>query len=145
MFNPHKSGTTAVVFLFSLCISFALIVLLSARENILLRTGGTALVLLIHSGVLYAAGRGITISGRKRDEVQEETENGTVGVLIPVEDESDLGELLEVEEGEPAFELPVKEEETVQQPQYSDKKNDEPLEELESCEESVEELESVDE
>lgn len=147
MHNPRKNGTTAVIILLSLCISIVFIYLISGMGNPLLKAGGIALVLILHSGLLIRISRGLTVSSRKQDRVEPERENGNLGVLIPVEDESDLGELLEVEESAPAFQAAEKEEkdtEPAQQRVIAGNDASEKLEELESCEDPVEELEAVE-
>ncbi|MBB6480973.1 hypothetical protein [Spirochaeta isovalerica] len=148
MKNTVKKGRGAAILIMALAFSLFLIDRLFLIENRTLHLAGTLAVLLFYSLVLRVSGKNhkhdIPVP---LDEDSLSDDSSAPGVLIPVEDESDLGELIEVggdvpeynpfqpEIREDIYRLPVA------VPYTPDS---EPIEELEAFEEPVEELEPVD-
>jgi len=148
MENTVKKGRVAAFLIITLALSAFLIDRLFLTGNRLLHLTGTVGILLFFSLVMIALlkishEKKMTSASDDRDEDQS-----VPGVLIPVEDESDLGELIEVDGDVPAytpFENPEREPSRhyrISEPVTSDT---EALEELEAFDEPVEELEAVEE
>lgn len=152
MKEPGKRGRYILLPIISLIAVSALLTAFSQIDLIPVRAAVMTALLLFHSAVMLFSLRrrnGAEFLKRRADGSPDEETAEPVGTLIPMEDESDLGELIEVDDRENGIAVAVhyEPEEPVSMlfPVAESLLNNENLEELEACEDSVEELEAVDE
>ncbi|MBN2655623.1 MAG: hypothetical protein JXR86_01080 [Spirochaetales bacterium] len=148
MKSAVKKGRGAFILIVSLALSLFLIDRLYLAESRILHIAGTLSVFLFYSFLFYIILKPVRFrSAEKGLEYLSEEENSDPGILIPLEDESDLGELIEVGGDIPPFnpfQTEVLEKIAPMPAAVPVPADPEPLEELEAFEEPVEELEAID-
>lgn len=141
-------GKTVVTLFAALPITVFLLDRLTLINNYVIRIASMALLLIAYSlALLFLFTRKKKEKAEKGSRRSAVKENGPIGVLIPVDDESDLGELLEVSDAVPTAEALHVDEDVEDRKLVNGFVPDasaEILEELQAAEEPVEELESID-